>query len=670
MGNTMWILISQRGSIKMRQILFVLMFIPLSITLSAYGQSASVSCTPLMLPERGVREIHWLSDHVVAFDNMNGQAIGDLFRPYYRWYTYNVLTDTLSVFSEWELPPGEIPRELVGTPARSPSPFAAMPLPPELVGVIPHSEQTMKDIYYLSNDRAIIFPRDEAEGGVAYWLYDRFSHDQFLLGISAYASGGLRAIWSSDKDRAVVGQGNDDSMYSYHTVTSVYLIDLSIRPVRVTALDTLPEWRTVGLDINGFQIAGFSPRGNYIFVYPTPPPLGFGMHLFNISTGQWMPSEMISSLNSIWLNNDEFINRVPEGLVRFDMRTNSRHILAVNEQLFEQYDQGRRYVPSWSPTWEYYFARWSMPRRADQHLEDIGYVVCRVPWVNAAITTTPTLSRPAAGQTVRATLMHAGTVTTADPRTIGADGRITLPRIPYGAYTLWLKHAQHLGVSRAVTVDAPSVDAPFPPLRTGDVNDDNRVTLADFSILSAAFGAAAGAPAFDLRADLNGDGAVSISDYTLLAGNYGQVGVPDPSAPEGVAARAVADPAPAELRVTPASVRVGQTVTLTVRAGREGESIDGAGVRLRFDPARFAVESVTAGRNFDRTLLLTWDNAAGTVDAALGRLGGRVGGRFTLLTVRLRALSAGESAVTVEDGLVTTAGSVTPLAGSVTLTVR
>jgi hypothetical protein len=287
-----------------------------------------------------------------------------------------------------------------------------------------------------------------------------------------------------------------------------------------------------------------------------------------------------------------------------------------------------------------------------------------------AITTTPTLSRPAAGQTIRATLMHAGTVTTAAPRTIGADGRITLPRIPYGAYTLWVKHAQHLGVSRAVTVDAASVDAPLPPLRTGDVNDDNRVTLADFSILSAAFGAAAGSPAFDPRADLNGDGAVSISDYTLLAGSYGQVGDPDPSAPEGMAARAVADPASVELRVTPASVRVGQTVTLTVRAGREGGAIDGAGVRLRFDPARFAVESVTAGRNFDRTLLLTWDNAAGTVDAALGRLGGRVGGRFTMLTVRLRALSAGEAAVTVEEGLVTTAGSVTPLGGSVTLTVR
>jgi hypothetical protein len=287
-----------------------------------------------------------------------------------------------------------------------------------------------------------------------------------------------------------------------------------------------------------------------------------------------------------------------------------------------------------------------------------------------AITTTPTLSRPAAGQTIRATLMHAGTVTTADPRTIGGDGRITLPRIPYGAYTLWLKHAQHLGVSRAVTVDAASVNAPLPPLRTGDVNDDNRVTLADFSILSAAFGAAAGAPAFDPRADLNGDGAVSISDYTLLAGNYGQVGDPDPSAPEGTAVRAVADPASVELRVTPASVRVGQTVTLTVRAGREGGAIDGAGVRLRFNPAHFAVDSVTAGRNFDRTLLLTWDNAAGTVDAELGRLGGRVGGRFTLLTVRLRALSAGEAAVTVEDGLVTTAGSVTPLGGSVTLTVR
>jgi Tol biopolymer transport system component len=59
-----------------------------------------------------------------------------------------------------------------------------------------------------------------------------------------------------------------------------------------------------------------------------------------------------------------------------------------------------------------------------------------------------------------------------------------------------------------------------------------------------------------------------------------------------------------------------------------------------------------------------------TVDPRTIGADGRVGERFTLLTVRLRALSAGESAVTVEDGLVTTAGSVTPLGGSVTLTVR
>jgi hypothetical protein len=667
----MWILISQRGSIKMRQILFVLMFIPLSITLSAYGQSATVSCTPLMLPERGVREIHWLSDHVVAFDNMNGQAIGDLFRPYYGWYTYNVLTDTLSVFSEWQPPEGEIPRELIGTSADSPSPFAAMPLPPELVGVIPRSENTMRIIYYLSSERAYIFPRDNDTDRIRLWYLNRETGIQTDLGIEMLKFRPVRSLWSAQGNRAIIGFGQDMGIVNVGPIygDATYTLNIQNQSVSVQELSQIPEWEISTLNLYGFNIFALDPDGNSVYVLTSDPSSRF--RVFSFVTRLWMSISDFPAPFPVWINNDEYITSTSERtLIRFDRRSNTTTTLASGDALYPLSSQGRRYATYWSPTWEYYFARWSMPRRADQHLEDIGYVVCRVPWVNAAITTTPTLSRPAAGQTVRATLMHAGTVTSADPLTIGADGRITLPRIPYGAYTLWVKHAQHLGVSRAVTVDAASVDAPFPPLRTGDVNDDNRVTLADFSILSAAFGAAAGAPVFDPRADLNGDGAVNITDYTLLAGSYGQVGVPDPSAPEGTAARAVADPASVELRVTPASIRVGQVVTLTVRAGREGGSIDGAGVRLRFDPARFAVESVTAGRSFDRTLLLTWDNAAGTVDAALGRLGGRVGGRFTLLTVRLRALSAGESAVAVEDGLVTTAGSVTPLGGSVTLTVR
>jgi hypothetical protein len=665
-----WILKMRKMTMRIViSVVTIVLCMGLSIGVSAQS-SAAVTCTDLSIPERYNDEVYWLDDHTVAFNNFNNQSIGDLFRPYYRWYTYNVLTDTLSVFSEWELPPGEIPRELVGTPARSPSPFAAMPLPPELVGVIPHSEQTMRDIHALSNDRAIIFPRDVDADRVRLWYLDRQTGMQTDLGIELYRIFPKRAFWSANQHRAVLGDGSVFSLYNFYpfaTYSRTYLLTAQSGSIVTQALDQLPEWQAENLHLTGFSIFGLRPDGSEIFILT----LDSQAFVFNLSTQTWrIPGELPTG-RDWWVNNDEYIAITPERmLVRINLQTETRTVLAEGDALYPFSSQGRVYGTWFSPTWEYYFARWSMPRRADQHLEDIGYVVCRVPWVNAAITTTPTLSRSAAGQTIRATLMHAGTVTIADPRTIGADGRITLPRIPYGAYTLWVKHAQHLGVSRAVTVDAASVDAPFPPLRTGDVNDDNRVTLADFSILSAAFGAAAGAPAFDPRADLNGDGAVSISDYTLLAGSFGQVGVPDPSAPEGTAVLAVADPAPVELRVTPASVRIGQTVTLTLRAGREGGSIDGAGVRLRFDAARFAVESVTAGRNFDRTLLLTWDNAAGTVDAALGRLGGRVGGRFTLLTVRLRALSAGESAVTVEDGLVTTAGSVTPLSGSVTLTVR
>jgi hypothetical protein len=223
-----------------------------------------------------------------------------------------------------------------------------------------------------------------------------------------------------------------------------------------------------------------------------------------------------------------------------------------------------------------------------------------------------------------------------------------------------------------VTVDAASVTAALPPLRTGDVSDNNVINISDFSLLAASFGLASGAPGFDPRADLNGDGVVNLTDYTLLAGNFGTAGAPDPSAPQGFAAvEAAADAREtARLRVTPGTARVGGTVRVTVRVDRTGRAIDGAAVRLAFDPARFAVEAVTAGRLFDRTLLLTWDNAAGTVDAAVGSLSGRVGGQIDLVTVQLRVLSAGETTIALTDGLLTAAGAGTPLRGSVTVRAR
>jgi glucose/arabinose dehydrogenase len=54
----------------------------------------------------------------------------------------------------------------------------------------------------------------------------------------------------------------------------------------------------------------------------------------------------------------------------------------------------------------------------------------------------------------------------------------------------------------------------------GDINNDGRVTLVDFSLLASSYNRSSGQQGFNPEADLNGDGAVSLVDFSLLASNF------------------------------------------------------------------------------------------------------------------------------------------------------
>jgi hypothetical protein len=127
--------------------------------------------------------------------------------------------------------------------------------------------------------------------------------------------------------------------------------------------------------------------------------------------------------------------------------------------------------------------------------------------------------RSAANQTLRVSLNSA-----AFTPTTNAGGIFTLSSIAPASYTVRIKHAQSLAVTQSVTLIAGANAVTFPPLRMGDVNDDNAVTLPDFSILASSFNRSNGQNGYDARADLNGDGSVSLTDFSLLAGNFNQVG--------------------------------------------------------------------------------------------------------------------------------------------------
>lgn len=61
-------------------------------------------------------------------------------------------------------------------------------------------------------------------------------------------------------------------------------------------------------------------------------------------------------------------------------------------------------------------------------------------------------------------------------------------------------------------------------LINGDVNNDNEVGPADFTLLSAAFGTFLGDPGYNAEADLNGDEEVGPADFTILSASFGEIG--------------------------------------------------------------------------------------------------------------------------------------------------
>ncbi len=108
--------------------------------------------------------------------------------------------------------------------------------------------------------------------------------------------------------------------------------------------------------------------------------------------------------------------------------------------------------------------------------------------------------------------------------TTNASGVFSIPNITPGTYSIRVKHAQSLAVVQNLTLTAGANATTFAILRMGDVNDDNRISLTDFSLLASSFNRANGQQGYDARADLNGDGSVTLQDFSLLAGNFNQVG--------------------------------------------------------------------------------------------------------------------------------------------------
>jgi hypothetical protein len=212
--------------------------------------------------------------------------------------------------------------------------------------------------------------------------------------------------------------------------------------------------------------------------------------------------------------------------------------------------------------------------------------------------------------------------------TTDENGRFTIEGIAAGNYELRLKHSHTLQNKLDVTLTSGLNSLDCGTLLEGDANNDNYVTILDFSIFVSAFGTCEGDSNYNPQADFNGDGCVTIIDFSLLASNFGQGGQ-DASARSG---EVISNTSEANILAKAGSVQKGQ-VCVDIQVQAESQPVDGAAAYLVFEPTLLQVEAITLGKALPKGLQNDFDNQLGTIDIAAGTLEDYPEGTFELAEV-------------------------------------
>jgi len=129
------------------------------------------------------------------------------------------------------------------------------------------------------------------------------------------------------------------------------------------------------------------------------------------------------------------------------------------------------------------------------------------------------------GRLVVVDVSSGGASETRTARLDGAGSFTVALAVPPGTYTVGVKASHWLRKATPgvvlTQVGPNSVSATLP---NGDVDDDNEVSIGDYSLFSIAFNANPGDPHWNPETDLNGDEGVDIGDFAILSANYGLVG--------------------------------------------------------------------------------------------------------------------------------------------------
>lgn len=110
--------------------------------------------------------------------------------------------------------------------------------------------------------------------------------------------------------------------------------------------------------------------------------------------------------------------------------------------------------------------------------------------------------------------------------TTAPDGSYVISNVSSGIYNLSAKAPIFLSQNQVlieVAENQTTSNINF-NLLGGDCDNNNVVSMMDFTILRAAYGSKVGDPKWDARADFNGNNQIDMMDFSILNSNYGKSG--------------------------------------------------------------------------------------------------------------------------------------------------
>ncbi|MEH0153894.1 T9SS type A sorting domain-containing protein [Limibacter armeniacum] len=215
-------------------------------------------------------------------------------------------------------------------------------------------------------------------------------------------------------------------------------------------------------------------------------------------------------------------------------------------------------------------------------------------------------------------------------------GMVSVNGISPGGYMMTVKNHHTLQQAQSVMLNTGANNVTSEMLREGDANNDNMVSILDFSILAAAFSTELGDLGFNGNTDFNEDDQITLPDFSLLALNFSEVGESALSS----GARISEKPSYRDIqkavtaRLVPAPIEGFKNRFKAIVTLETGElPIDAAALHLKYNTEQIQVLDVKYLDVFEMDLVEKVDNVKGEITYAAGTLEERPSGIIEVMEI-------------------------------------